>query len=99
MPIGLSKQRPGDCEWCGKFIVLVESSPNDTWKSFEALRDDSGYLLQAYDGTLIYNNEHTCKARCSACGELVILEGGTLFERSAERQEHRNVHRCKQAIA
>ncbi|MHB8566880.1 MAG: hypothetical protein ACYC7D_06730 [Nitrososphaerales archaeon] len=76
----MPNKRPTDCEWCGKFVILVESAKN-SWKPFEVQRDVEERLLQAYDGTLIYGLEHHCKARCSACGTLVINENGKLFSR------------------
>ena len=79
---------------------MVQQSDGAEWRPYEAQRDNDDYLLQAYDGTLIYGYEHRCKARCSTCGIPVIIEKGLLFDRIILEEESkglatRKAHRCK----
>ncbi|HZW55982.1 MAG TPA: hypothetical protein VFF30_06805 [Nitrososphaerales archaeon] len=98
----MPKQNPTSCDWCGKFIVLQGYEEiRAPWKAFEIMRDEEGRILQAYDGTLIVAQEHRCKVRCSACGDLLIFDSGGLYERaSTESNSHhendKRPHQCRQ---
>ena len=94
MAESLAKHVPKTCEWCGRLIVMVDSSGIP--RAYEIMRDEENRLLQAYDGNLIHAGEHLCKARCSNCAVGVVIEDGGVYERPADLRdlEVRKLHKC-----
>lgn len=91
----LVKHTPKTCDWCGRFIVMVNSEAG-TSRPFEIMKDEENRLLQAYDGNLIHAGEHLCKAKCSNCAAGVIIEDGLVFERPPDFKDLdlRKQHKC-----
>jgi hypothetical protein len=75
-------QRPVSCDWCGKFIVMVQFDNQPVPPApYEFFKDNMGRLVKGDDGLFIIEREHKCKAACSNCGKIIILDSGKLYER------------------
>lgn len=53
-------------------------------KAFDFSLDERGRLVRDENELFLISNEHKCKVTCSACGKLVIIDKGRLYEKASK---------------
>ena len=99
-------QEPLTCDWCGKFIVMIRfENQSGSPIPYEFYKDGMGRVVKDDDDLFIIEREHKCKALCSNCGKVIILDSGKLYDRrngvettseqnGSLKLSERKLHRC-----